>query len=310
MKRAEKSGDLDGEPLDFERFWDDFVNWSRFKDLEVDPSICRRLLEEQGDRSFKAIFSSCLEAFRRKEGKARVGEKTPRHRVFVPRLLRWYPNARVVVIRRDPRAVVASQLKCPWVTVTPAGWCSGYLKDSRWSQILFYAENWRRAYEVEVPAYDDDSRVTVVGYEDLVQDTESTVRAVCQAVGEAYEPTMIQRRKGAKVAKHTAQSEKYRADWSDWVEKHHAKTEQTVSTASLGKWKKELTPLEVYVIEGLCARGMGAAGYAYQGSWWQLQWGRALAAHLKAGLATEESVRQLAGRIRRPTKGRPLRATS
>ncbi len=40
-----------------------------------------------------------------------LGEKTPTHYKYVPTLLEWYPEAKIIHTFRDPRAILVSQLK-------------------------------------------------------------------------------------------------------------------------------------------------------------------------------------------------------
>lgn len=296
MRRAELNGLANGAPQDFDAFWDTYSKWSRFEDLGVAAEDCLAVLEEMGDKSFKSIFAASLEAFRRKEGKARVGEKTPRHRIYIPLLLSWYPSSRVVVIRRDPRAVIASQLKCPWVEVTACSLRKGVLADSRMSKVIFYAENWATGYGKDVPTYIEDERVCLITYEDLVQRTEETVQFVCKSIGENYEASMVAKRAGAKVANSTAKSASYTDDWEEWVKSHHARTEKPITADSLSKWKGQLSRLEVLVAEAICAKEMKAAGYSLSTSPGERLLGKLAAIAAKSLLIVEDGVRSIVRR--------------
>lgn len=61
------------------------------------------------ERSEKALFDLLLRLYA--GDKPVRGEKTPAHIHSVPTLLEWFPNARIVHMFRDPRAIFASQKK-------------------------------------------------------------------------------------------------------------------------------------------------------------------------------------------------------
>lgn len=260
--RAAKEGDLDGGPRDFDAFWNEFIAWSRFQDLEIDPARCRAAIGEEGDFSFRAIFHAVLETYRQKAGKPRVGEKTPGHLAFVPTIFEWYPKAKVLIVQRDPRSVIASQLACPWVKVTPVNLRQGVFVNSRFSQIAAYAARWQHSYEQDAPRYVRDSRVMLIRYEDLVAETERVMRQVCQFLEEVYEPTMLDRDKERAVSVPVGSAQHYGGSWGGWLSEHHEKASKPVNTASVSKWKQQLRPHEVAMIEGVCKHGMEKAGYA------------------------------------------------
>lgn len=287
MKEVEKEGGLDrGAPADFDAFWGSYADTIRFKDLGVDADRCLGLVDQLGERTFCNIFAALLTAYGERAGKERVGEKTPGHVHFLPQLLEWFPDARVIVMQRDPRAVVASQLRSPWVQkqFDSRSWRHGLVPGTRLYQVAYYADDWVGIYERIVPSWRGDSRVRVVSYEALVEDVESEVRALCDFLGEPFEPAMLGRRSSDSVPRPAGTEAMDDGAWREWRREHHAKTLRPVSSDSLDKWREGLTKTEVAMIEGWCFRGMRALGYTPISVPLQLVIGRAL---VQATLTTE-----------------------
>lgn len=265
MKRAENWGFPEREgPDDFDRFWKQYTASVRFRDLGIEPDPCREAIERAGPPTFRTTFAAVLAAYGRRVGKERIGEKTPGHVHFIPRLLSWFPDARILILRRDPRAVVASQMRSPWVEerITPLSLRDGIAVGSYWHQVAFYAEDWATMYEDVVPKDGADPRVLVVPYETLVADAERELMRICSFLEEPFESGMLDGRSDENVPIPASTADLNDTAWREWRKEHHAKTLQPVSTASLDKWKDQLTEKEVAMVEGHCARGMQEAGYA------------------------------------------------
>ena len=291
MQQADRGGGLAlGAPMDAEAFWARYTASVRFKDLGVEAARCRELISEQGLPTYQHIFSALLAAYRERVGKERVGEKSPRHVRYLEELLMWYPEARVVVMQRDPRAVVASQLRTPWSQsqVAPLSLRQGVFVNKRVQELAFYAANWRDVYGRIVPRWQADNRVLVVAYEALVQDAEGELRRICDFLDEPYEPAMVTRRAEAGI--HTPSAAMVGVP-EQWRREHYASTLRPVSADALQKWKTELSNREVAMVEGLCGWTMQTAGYATSTSAYARATGRALTSGMRAGGGAEAALR-------------------
>jgi hypothetical protein len=263
VKNALLFGGLEEDrPRDFDAFWERYTSNVNFRDLGIDSTECLEVMEESGDRSYGGIFDAMLRVWARKVDKPRVGEKTPNHVRFLDHLLAWFPDAKVLVMRRDPRAVVASQLRSPWVTLrlqprTPRG---GIFIRKRSLHLARFAREWVRTYRDLVPAREKDSRVMVVAYERLVRDTEAQLQAVCDFLGEAFEAGMLTSRSEETVPPPDAKlaDERYEA----WRQEHVSKALGPVDETKVEKWKRHLGPGEVAGVESWCRRTMEDVGYA------------------------------------------------
>ena len=290
IKRATNSGAARrAEPDDFDAFWNGIVGWSRFLDLGIDPDAVRALIERDGDRSFRNIFAAILKTYGTANGAERVGEKTPSHCQHVPRLLAWYPEARILFIRRDPRAVVASQLPTPWITeqLRPASPLASFSRRMRLSHVAERARLWQLANGHFLSGCIRDPRVHLVDYETLVTAPDETLRAVCAFLDEDFHPEMLA---GREAPTPTASGDGQDA-FQEWRRSHRAAARRPVTSAGLHKWRESLSPLEIAMIESLCEDGMRTGGYVPESGGASRRKGAVAAALCLAGLKVEDRIR-------------------
>lgn len=177
-----------------------------------------------------AVFRCCVE----REGKARWGDKTPRYTLRLDAIAQLFPAARVVLIVRDPRDVQASLAEVSWHPDSP----------------FFNARKWRR-YWLRATADLErhfPGRGLVVRYESLVLDPEAVVRRVAGFLGEDFAPEML--------------------DFHGDAERHqpegirdHALTLGPVTTASVGRWRRDVSRIGALVVEAVAGDAMASAGY-------------------------------------------------
>jgi hypothetical protein len=293
-------------PPDFETFWSGYIRTRRFLDLKVDPQLCRSHLSDETSPRYRDIFAAVLFEFGKVAGKARVAEKTPGHVYYLPTLWEWFPEARVLLLQRDPRAVVASQLRSPWVArqLTPTSWRHGFLEGSRARQVAHYAHDWHTIHGQIAPRWWADERLKVVAYETLVADPEAELRAICDHLGEDYDPRMIERR-GQDAPVSPARGDEASVDdpaWKAWEKDHLERAAKPINTDSLEKWKQQLTAREVAWIEGVCGNALPHAGYEPSCSAGSRQLGRVMATAVRGGRRMELHLRGLPNQARHRTQ--------
>ena len=300
MKFADRFGAAtQNGPDDFDAFWKKLTGWVRFRDLDVAPEDVRSLIEAAGDTHFRTIFAAMLTAYRDKASAARIGEKTPGHYRYLARLLDWFPNARIIAVRRDPRAIVASALRAPWVTrqISPARLRDPYVRRLRFYHVAAQSAGWTLIYEHVIPQYLADPRVHLLAYEDLVAQPEDELRALCGFLDEPFDTAMLTERDkvaGAGASRTMPDD----AQWTAWVAQHETRTGGAITSAGLERWRETLGRRECGAIEEICAAGMRRYGYetttAPAGRRLPAMIGRALIGAMR----TEERARQaLAGII-------------
>lgn len=260
LKIAERRGFLEAG-TDPAAFWQAYCRNVRFQDLGVDPRRCEALVEAQGGWSPRSLFLALLAAYGEDRGKALVGEKTPGHVAYMPLLKTWFPNARFLVCRRDPRAMIASYLKTIFAQqkLQAASLRQGLLTGTRMAEIDRLAREWRQIYGQDIARDPDDRRVRLVDYERLVDAPADEIAAICAFLDLPYEPEMLTDR-AARVP--APQGRWADAETDRWSRDHHARSLGAITAASKDKWRRDLSDRDVARIEAICGPVMAQAGYA------------------------------------------------
>ncbi|HLF25782.1 MAG TPA: sulfotransferase [Anaerolineae bacterium] len=152
----------------------------------------RRLLASE--RSARALFTLLMQVYAEYRGGSILGEKTPAHVRYVPTLLDWYPDGRIIHMLRDPRATFVSELhrRKKQAVTTP-------YKQLRRIGFLFklfilaqttlaWAESASRYFKYR-QRYPD--RYTLMKFEDLVTHPERNIRRLCDFLGADFQASML-----------------------------------------------------------------------------------------------------------------------
>jgi len=170
------------------------------------------------------------------EKKVIWGDKTPVYIAIVPRLIELFPTAKIIHLVRDGRDVTKS--------FQATGWYGPWLhKNTReWQRAI---QHYRR-YTLEYPDID----IHEVKYEDLVLETEQTVKGVCDFLNIDYEHGMLNWR-GTMKGKIPAR-EAY----------IHKKIARQPEKSDVFRWKSEMSKRELLVVESFIYNDLKYAGYS------------------------------------------------
>jgi hypothetical protein len=183
-------------------------------------------------RSMRSMLEAMTVPWMRERGKRRWAEKTPGHLLHVRGIRRLWPDAAIIRVIRDPRAVAASYLKVPFGPDTAVG--GAYL--------------WRMNDEVSRSFFESDRNSVTVLYEDLVGDPEAVLRKLCASLGEPFDPHMLtpdDPRSTVVVAGEF---------WKDRVSR-------PVDSARASAWRQELSVKDQERVALVCGEGMRHYGY-------------------------------------------------
>lgn len=217
-------------PGDLHAFWTDFTSSEWFPRFGLEARDIYNCASAD-DASFRSLFRALLRVYAASTGKPRIGEKTPEHYEHLATLLSWFPNARVVFLLRDPRAVIASYLH---IEQKWAEGANAYSLARRWQAHLSHVYRWR-----------NDPRVRVIRYEDLVRNPHAELPEILNFVGLSDETSAILTRRPAR--RHATGSLAENAQLSD---------------ANVDLWRTRLSPRQISTVEGVLGTRMTSFGYA------------------------------------------------
>ena len=195
---------------------------------EVDP---RRVAGEDALSGTGAVLPSFFGKLARDENAQLVVEQTPMNLYYIDEILQDFPQAAFVLMKRDPRAILASQ-SSRWM-VGSHGRRHHPQRDLRryrsaghpFIQLLLLRKTMQVAREVENAPY-----VHVVIYEDLVREPPTVLANLCNFLGLDYDPAMVQ--------------------VSDRGSSHASESGRRGFDASrLDSWREKLTPTEIWLAE-------------------------------------------------------------
>jgi Sulfotransferase family len=184
--------------------------------------------------AYRFAVESPYRAYANREGKERFGDKTPPYLHAVDELLAVWPDARVVVLVRDARAVAHSIAKLP------------FGPNNAYAAAEWWAEGVRTGLEAERR---HPEQVLTVRYEDLVAAPDETVPRVCDHVRLGYNSEMLAIERVAPGKIVAAQ-----ADWYTGVSR-------PISAAAVDRWRAEMPPEEQRLVAAVAGPELRELGY-------------------------------------------------
>jgi hypothetical protein len=199
------------------------------------------------DRGMRDLMSQLLEPLRLRAGKPRRAEKSPNNVFIFPHLHALFPDAAFVHMLRDGRDVVASLLGMDWRTAD--GTPLDYTRDARlaaryWSQAVRAG----RGFAARTPS----ARYCEVRYEQLVEAPETSMRQVLAALGEPWEPAVLDFHGVSRSL----------AD-----ESSAAAVTRPLNNPRTGRWEQDLSAADQVAVHEEVGTLLIELGYARDGAW-------------------------------------------
>ncbi len=183
-------------------------------------------------RTYERFFHELLEFHREKCNAQRSGEKTPVSVRYLPEILEMYPNAKIIHIIRDPRAVIASLLKMP----------------NNSKDVIIHAASWRSdIWSALEFAHKNNSNFITTHYEDLVKNPRAALNKIVKFLDEPFDDKMLQ-------YQHNASTMLKDEPWKEG-------TFKGVYESSILKWQTQLSNAQICLIELITGSLMKKFGY-------------------------------------------------
>jgi hypothetical protein len=200
--------------------------------------------------AYRFAVEAPFRAYAQQEEKERFGDKTPAYLASVDELLAVWPDARIVVLVRDARAVALSITKLPFGPNNP------YAAADWWARGI------RAGLEAERR---HPEQVLTVRYEDLVAQPEAIVRRVCNHVRLGYNSEMlaIERAGPGKIVAE-------QADWYTGVSK-------PISADGSDRWRREMPESDRRLVAAVAGAELRELGYETSGTGTTVSGARTLA---------------------------------
>jgi Sulfotransferase family len=230
----------------------------RWGDFGLDEGEFRARAKQVRPLTASGAIRCFYELYAAKQGKQRWGDKTPRYMRAMPRIARALPEARFIHLIRDGRDVALSQrervIDGETVTMTAMA--------ERWQRRIVAARE--GAAEINADAYLE------VRYEDLVSDTEGTLRRICEFVELGFDPAMLDyhrraRDRLAEMNRDLDNAENGIIRTANNRLAAHALTTEPPTTGRCGRWHSEMTAVEVAEFESVAAGLLAGLGYELSG---------------------------------------------
>lgn len=210
------------------------LEWVRLWGLDLDP-------DDFGDcRSYRAIVSRIFEAWMRREGKERWGDKTPQYVSHIDTLTEVFPGCQILHVYRDGRDVALSllgKLIGPRNVYTAARFWKARVSEGRRAGAALPAGHY---FEVR--------------YESLLEDSEPTMRDVCDFLGERFDPAVLRPSLLPRL----------------WRSRFGSPTSLELSPeivhSNARRWAREMTAAERGLFESVAGELLETLGYEREGA--------------------------------------------
>ena len=232
---AELTMDRPLESSEVDRMADLVVYEKNFKSWHLDASNVRQELIRRAPARLAELVDALFRMEIAGSGKPRWGDKTPNYYHCWRPLMRLFPSSRLVHIIRDGRDVNLSLEKVGWHGPTAAD------RARYWQERVEMAKEAARELGPE--------RNLIIRYEELVLSTQVTLEAVCDFLGEEFEPGMLN---------FFTDAEMHICDIDGDV---HEKVRRAPGPEDVGRWRREMPVERQKEFEAIAGSSLRAMSY-------------------------------------------------
>jgi hypothetical protein len=229
-----KRYEMDGG-VDLDRFLGDLYSVSNFRRLGLPRDELRAVLESERPADFAGAVRIVFAMYAGSRGKTIYGDKTPLYVSFIEPIASLLPEARFVHLIRDGRDTVLAYLE----------------RDKGPADVAEGAFHWRLRVSRGHASGGrlGPRRYREFHYEDLIEDPEATVRAICDFLGLPYHPAMLD---------YQATAERFLSEAKNPGDHKHL---TMAPTKGLIDWRETMTAEDLATFEAIAGDTLEAVGY-------------------------------------------------
>lgn len=218
-----------------ERMAELVVGEKNFRTWHLDAADVRRELIRRAPAPLATLVDALFRMEIAPTGKPRWGDKTPNYYTCWRQLMGLFAGSRLIHIIRDGRDVSLS--------LERVGWHGPTMSDR--------ARYWHERVEMAHEAARElgPARNLIVYYEELVLDSRGTLQAICDFLGETFEPGMLEFFEDAT------------AHLSDIDGDVHTKLQRPPRPEDVGRWRHEMPVERQKEFEAVAGSALRAASY-------------------------------------------------
>lgn len=225
------------------------INSKRWQEFHLDADVLRERFAAMDQGNAAEAIRAFYLLYAEREGKTRYGDKTPGYLREMVRIQRTLPEAHFLHIIRDGRDVSLSHMRMNW------GPTSYEESAQLWVDRITKA----RRLAPKVQNYSE------VHFEDLVRDTEGTLRKVCDIIDLEFDPAMLDY--------HERAEKRLQEKNVDLVRRHgptqpaaarmesHKLAKEPPREDRLEAWRHKMTPQEIASYERIAGPLLVELGY-------------------------------------------------
>lgn len=229
-------------------FIDRYNVLKRFEEAQYASEALALVQSLERDKIYRQdIYGAVLRRRTLEQGKQIPGEKTPQNLFYLQEILAMFPNARVINMVRDPRAVLLSQ-KRKWRRKYDV---DSYIKDHRkevWRLKMNYhpitiSKLWVSAIKA-AQAFREHPQVRNVRFEEVTSRPNETLADICKFIGIPYEASMLEVEYNGSSTDINLGQKRY-----------------GIQQKSNESWKEGLSKAEIFLCQWICGKYFDAFKY-------------------------------------------------
>jgi hypothetical protein len=242
------------ERADADRLAEVITTHRRWGDFHLDADELRRRIREVEPLEIGEVVRRFYELYAEQQGKPRWGDKTPGYVREMIRIEHVLPEARFIHLIRDGRDVALSVMSMEWGPDTVEG------AARRWKKRVLRG----REQAARLPHYME------VRYEDLVLNTEATLREVCDFVELDFDESMLRYYERASERLAEKARDLYRGPDRDPVSaehrmKSHALAKEPPKAERVHRWREQMSDEDRAEFEREAGDLLADLGYEVEG---------------------------------------------